>query len=191
MPSKDPRIPAKWRLNNRERKRAYDRACHATSERKAANAAQMRRWRKRHPENAVKRNAYMAAYDKKHGERLRAQRAKYWREHPEKHSLHGKLYRKRHPEKVREHCNKWRATKAKAPGSHTLAKWMARVAFYGWRCFYCKLALTIKTLSKDHRIPLSRGGSDFSSNLVPACRHCNSSKGNRWTKSPSQKDSAK
>lgn len=43
---------------------------------------------------------------------------------------------------------------------------------YGSQCQYCKKeADTI-----DHVIPLARGGSNDISNLVPACRSCNSSK---------------
>jgi len=45
----------------------------------------------------------------------------------------------------------------------------------GLMCAYCgKHADTT-----DHVWPRSRGGDDHSNNLVPACRSCNSSKGNR------------
>lgn len=46
---------------------------------------------------------------------------------------------------------------------------------HGGLCFYCGgSADTI-----DHVIPLSRGGQDPIDNLVPACRSCNSSKGQK------------
>lgn len=58
----------------------------------------------------------------------------------------------------------------------------------GWRCYYCgkprargasnrgRIRLTI-----DHVVPTSNGGTDDLENLVPACRWCNSAKGQRTT----------
>jgi 5-methylcytosine-specific restriction endonuclease McrA len=77
----------------------------------------------------------------------------------------------------REHgkhkVSKRRARKYLAQGSHSIQQWMARVEFFGWRCRYCGLILNKQTLTTDHVIPLSRGGAEWSSNLVPACKHCN------------------
>ena len=47
----------------------------------------------------------------------------------------------------------------------------------GQRCMYCGCTDQVMTL--DHILPRSKGGSDHLSNLVPACRPCNSSKGAR------------
>lgn len=46
-------------------------------------------------------------------------------------------------------------------------------------CFYCKKLLTPQTITVDHSIPLSRGGSNEFDNLVGACEHCNRLKGNK------------
>lgn len=43
------------------------------------------------------------------------------------------------------------------------------------KCVYCGEPAT----QVDHIVPVSKGGTDDVSNLVPACRSCNSSKGNR------------
>lgn len=39
--------------------------------------------------------------------------------------------------------------------------------------------LQIYELTEDHRIPLSRGGTDWIANIVPCCLSCNCSKGNK------------
>lgn len=88
-------------------------------------------------------------------------------------------YGRRHREKIRAAFRAWRAAKKMAAGTHSISQWLARVEFYGWRCFYCHRHLTSATLTCDHRIPLSKGGSNFASNLVPACKTCNSSKGDK------------
>ncbi len=109
-------------------------------------------------------------------------RLRSWRKrNPSKNVAYTKAYKKRNPEKARKwgHARYIRKKGWRPAGSHTIAQWLARVAFYGWRCVYCGLKLSQKTLTKDHRIPLSKGGTEFASNLVPACRSCNSSKGNR------------
>ena len=43
-------------------------------------------------------------------------------------------------------------------------------------CAYCGKALP---LHRDHKIPLTRGGANDITNIVPACRSCNCRKGTR------------
>jgi hypothetical protein len=68
-------------------------------------------------------------------------------------------------------------------GSHTEAEWQALVEAWGWRCFYCGKPIhenpesILDALTKDHLVPISRGGSDNIGNLVPACFNCNRLKG--------------
>jgi len=52
-----------------------------------------------------------------------------------------------------------------------LRMWISR----GVPCAYCSATPT----SVDHVVPLSRGGTHWEGNLVPACKRCNSSKGTR------------
>ncbi|WP_445638730.1 HNH endonuclease [Nostoc sp. DSM 114161] len=49
---------------------------------------------------------------------------------------------------------------------------------YGYQCFWCNCDLTPQTLTIDHFIPLSKGGSNKLINLRPACRPCNQGRGN-------------
>jgi hypothetical protein len=56
---------------------------------------------------------------------------------------------------------------------HTAEEWDAKLIEYDGLCAYCGESGT----TKDHVIPLSRGGDNTIDNIVPACRLCNSSKG--------------
>ncbi len=51
------------------------------------------------------------------------------------------------------------------------------LATHGYWCHYCKHGLSIDSSTIDHVVPLSAGGTHDFSNLVPACRSCNGSKG--------------
>jgi 5-methylcytosine-specific restriction endonuclease McrA len=58
--------------------------------------------------------------------------------------------------------------------------WNALKRLHGAHCYYCKLK--VDNLEREHRIPLSRGGSDHASNIVPACPSCNAAKGTKTDK---------
>jgi 5-methylcytosine-specific restriction endonuclease McrA len=58
-------------------------------------------------------------------------------------------------------------------GSVSLRDWQARWDYYAGKCWMCgDLASEM-----DHVIPLTLGGPSWPSNLRPACRSCNASKG--------------
>ena len=46
-------------------------------------------------------------------------------------------------------------------------------------CMYCGHKYKEEFLTRDHIIPISKGGKDRWSNVVTACRHCNTRKANR------------
>jgi hypothetical protein len=49
----------------------------------------------------------------------------------------------------------------------------------GYLCKYCNKQLTRFTATLDHLQPVSQGGDNSIANLVTACLHCNSKRGNR------------
>lgn len=86
------------------------------------------------------------------------------------------------------------------PGAAPLEAIVARCEYFGWRCAYCGIDHQVEKiiyagtnmmghrlyvnlfapdLQLDHMIPVSRGGANWPSNLVPCCAHCNYLKGNR------------
>ncbi len=46
-------------------------------------------------------------------------------------------------------------------------------------CMYCGSQQKEALLTRDHVVPISKGGRDRWSNVVTACKHCNTHKGNR------------
>lgn len=61
-----------------------------------------------------------------------------------------------------------------AEGNFTPAEWAALCEKYGNRCLCCGATGIILTV--DHVIPLSKGGTNWPSNLQPLCKSCNSRK---------------
>jgi 5-methylcytosine-specific restriction endonuclease McrA len=82
----------------------------------------------------------------------------------------------RHREKRISESIQVRAKRAGATGSHTIAEWKSVLRHFGRKCVYCNTKLTPKNVSRDHRQPLCRSGSNDIRNIVPACRSCNSKK---------------
>jgi 5-methylcytosine-specific restriction endonuclease McrA len=66
--------------------------------------------------------------------------------------------------------------KQQAEGSFTTQEWQELLARYGHQCLCCG---SQSELVPDHVIPLSRGGSDWISNIQPLCRVCNCEKGTK------------
>ena len=60
-----------------------------------------------------------------------------------------------------------------AEGSHSLSEWNALKERHHYRCAICE---KMKPLTKDHKLPLSCGGTDYIDNIQPLCRNCNSRK---------------
>lgn len=81
--------------------------------------------------------------------------------------------------KSRFHSHLRASRMAAIDGFHTPEQWLSRIVFYGWRCCYCGVELNEQTITKDHRIAVVNSGTDWPSNLVPACKPCNSWKGDR------------
>lgn len=63
-----------------------------------------------------------------------------------------------------------------ALGSFTLDEWERLKAQYNWICPSCKKREPKVKLTKDHIIPISKGGSNNIENIQPLCGSCNSKK---------------
>lgn len=80
-------------------------------------------------------------------------------------------------ELVRLNCQKRRAQKRNVPiNDFRISDWRECLEYYSHSCAYC--GKNEEKLTQDHIIPTSLGGSNTKTNIVPACGHCNYSKGN-------------
>lgn len=144
---------AAYRAANSERRKAYDAA------RYAARREQIIENVRRH---YVAKREQLKAYGRRHYaaniERARANAARW---------------RALNPELTAQAANRRRVRKMNNGGSHTVEEWRALCAAHGHRCAYCGKK---RPLTRDHQIPLSRGGTDDIWNIAPACKSCNSSK---------------
>ncbi len=56
-------------------------------------------------------------------------------------------------------------------------EWEGKFFRLGRCCYYCGTPLTLRGATKDHVVPIERGGLDDLFNTVPACWPCNHLKG--------------
>jgi 5-methylcytosine-specific restriction endonuclease McrA len=106
-------------------------------------------------------------------QRISAYHAEHYAANADRIKAYVSGYRATNPEKKAQLENRRRVRKTGNGGTHTVEAWRTKCAEFNHRCAYCG---ETKPLTRDHVIPLSRGGSDDISNIVPACRSCNSRK---------------
>lgn len=71
-----------------------------------------------------------------------------------------------------------RARVKSAEGDFTLKEWQVLCDQYFQVCLRC---LKSRPLTKDHVVPLSKGGVNWITNIQPLCKECNSAKGTKST----------
>lgn len=140
------------------------------------------------PVLAARRREYARAWYAQNRERVRAQqkastarrreqilewRRRKYAENPALARARTRRWEQRNPDKIRAirltHDHRRRV----AGPWFTADEWSALVADHNSACAYCGRA---GRLEADHRIPVSRGGTNSIENVLPACRRCNRSK---------------
>jgi len=115
----------------------------------------------------------MKQYNMEHREH-NAEKSKLWAiKHPDRI----KGYIRRYDEHVKSLCNirgaRRRSLKKNVISTLTKEQWEGIKKDFNNTCCYCGKEIQ---LAQEHFIPLSKGGEYTSNNILPSCKHCNSSK---------------
>lgn len=110
----------------------------------------------------------------RNADKLAARALAYHYEHREQSIAKSAAWRARNPEKMRLYKEQRRARQRGVEAKRfTSDDWRRIVNRYGGRCAYCGAS---GVMTRDHVVPLSRGGRHAEGNIVPACMPCNQSK---------------
>jgi 5-methylcytosine-specific restriction endonuclease McrA len=138
------------------------------------------RYAQNYRDNKERRDAQANEWVKRNPQRSKDIKAAWKRRNPEAVCELSKAYAKRNPDKVLARNKRRRARKKNAPGEYTWKEWLACIERFDFHCAYCGEPFTEKRLpTQDHLTPLVHGGHHTDSNIVPACRSCNSRKRTR------------
>lgn len=193
----------RWIGRNREKFNAYQKELKSRPHVIAKKKEQMKRWyhgekgkawreknrpRKNIPIGLRKRDkeAYKAherILSKKrreaNPEKYRAKgRKHYWKDHEHNKNKLRESYKRNRAKRILDQIN-IRAKRHGASGYHTIAEWKSLLRHWRRCCAYCGKRLTNQNISRDHKIPLCRGGSNGIKNILPACLPCNQRKHSR------------
>lgn len=79
----------------------------------------------------------------------------------------------------------WNAKKLGAVGSFSVEEYKNKLAKYDNKCGYC---MSAEPYTVDHIVPISKGGTNYITNIIPACLRCNGQKRDyllsEWLKLP-------
>lgn len=149
-----------------------------------------RRYRERHAEKLKEKNRLWRIKNR----RLLRERDQRWREENREHLREqNRIWVEQNRARHQENQRRWRRNNPQASINYATRRrvaigdtkigaqeWRKLMLEYEFRCFYCDEKLTVSNRSLDHIIPLTKGGQHHIDNLIPCCRSCNSSKGNRF-----------
>ena len=155
---------------NKEDKKAYNK------QRNIDYPEYQKQWRIDHKKERVE-------YDKQwhldHKE-YKNEKSKQWRfDHPEYVKQYHKQYRQTPGGKANKQRarTKRRAREREIINTLTAQEWLDILEEYNYRCAYCGIEFDYENLpTRDHVIPISKGGDNTKENVIPACQSCNSKK---------------
>jgi 5-methylcytosine-specific restriction endonuclease McrA len=159
---------------NKERYQELKRAHQKTHPERYAEID--RKWKEAHREEVNSKARERRQEDIEHYREIGRNSYERHAEERRKYSLE---YFKLHPEKSVAANNRRRAQKLASGGSHKEEEWQSLKAFHDYKCLCCEKREPEIKLTRDHVIPLTKGGTDSIDNVQPLCARCNSKKNNK------------
>lgn len=132
-----------------------------------------KKYRDEHKEDMLK---YNKEYRKKYKEKLNARKREYYQNNKHIYRRLSRKYSKENKDLININNQKRRAKKRKLPSNLSKNKWDKIKLHFNNKCAYCGQE---KNLHQEHFIALSKGGEFTHNNIIPACKSCNCSKGNK------------
>ena len=149
---------------------AYCSACVESYNPKEAQQRARKKHRSLHIDRVRQQARERYQTDPRYGPELQRK----WRAaNPERSRLAVKKWRSSNKDAVNANTARRRARLVGAEGSFTVAEWREIERKQDYRCLYCNKREPEIQLTIDHIIPLSKGGSNFASNLQGLCKSCN------------------
>lgn len=180
-----------WYAANKDRLAEYNREYQAANRNKIAERKRVARdvdreatrskWRDDYWANKAKRKKLWDAWYVKNRESVLAYNNQKRAGNLEYFRAQNRLYERNHKGRSRFKEERRRSRKAGLPATLTNEEWDAILLAHSHQCAYCgiKPATGERVLEQDHVIPVTAGGGYTADNIVPACKSCNSAKGNR------------
>lgn len=132
----------------------------------------MKQWRKDNPE-------YFKNYWQKNKEKISEQQKKWYINNVEHKKKYKRKWNKTETGKANNQRGniKRRAKFKEIINTLTFDEWLNILKKYKYRCAYCGKKFDLfDRPTRDHIIPLTKGGDNIKENIVPACQSCNSKK---------------
>lgn len=147
--------------------------------------------------NKTKNKKWMNEYKKKwmkkqrklntpYAQRQREAKRENYYKNIEKIKSKNKIWRDNNTDKILENNRKRMLLKKGVIGTHTKKEWDSIKEKFDFNCVQCNInekqliekwnGTNFGKLTKDHIIPISKGGTDYISNIQPLCISCNAQK---------------
>lgn len=147
-------------------------ACAITAKWRKENADRVVEWRETHPD-------YQKTWYQEHREEHLARTKARYDADPEKKQKSNREWRNKNPERarllMRGHHARRKARMLGNGGTHSVSDIELQFRSQKGKCWWCGKKLKGK-YEVDHRIPLSRGGTNAANNLCITCVECNRKK---------------
>ena len=175
-----------YRIKHRDKLNAHTRKWHKENPPRGDSLTKKReanlRWYYRNRDSRIVQHAewvkknkkqqleYSRTYESANREARAKKSAKWRRDNPEKYRATIEANR----ENARTNTHKRRAILRNSPEQHTTEELLTILSQHRKCCLYCGTNGTPDNpITRDHYIPLSKGGTNGASNIVPSCLSCN------------------